>query len=277
MMKLNIVPARMGAQWVREGMRLFFRQPLAFSTLLLGFILAGSVLSLLPMVGDALALALVPAGTVGLMAAGREAGAGRFPMPALLIVALRQSPAQTRAMLVLSALYAAAVLAIMALGAYLDNGQMMKLLEQNGGRLTPELMADPAMQQAVRAAMRHMLLASLLYLPVSVLFWHAPALVHWHGVPPVKALFFSAVGVLRNTGAYLIYGMGWLTVTMTGWLLLLVLSALLGSTRVAVSGVFPISLAVATMLSASLWATFRDCFAPGTPPDPAQQPPTHPA
>ncbi|MDO5289461.1 MAG: BPSS1780 family membrane protein [Pseudomonadota bacterium] len=259
-MKLHIVPARTGAQWVREGIRLFFKQPLAFASLLLSFILATSVLSLLPMVGDALALALVPAGTVGLMAAGREAGAGRFPMPALLIVALRQSPAQTRAMLLLGALYAAAVLAIMALGTYLGGDQMMKLIEQNNGRLTPELMADPAMQQAVRAAMRQMLLGSLLYLPVSVLFWHAPALVHWHGVPPAKALFFSAVGVLRNTGAYLIYGMGWLTVAMLGWMLLLMLAALLGNTRVAINGVFPVSLTVATMLAASLWATFRDCF-----------------
>jgi hypothetical protein len=27
----------------------------------------------------------------------------------------------------------------------------------------------------------------VLYLPLSLLFWHAPGLVHWHGVPPVKA------------------------------------------------------------------------------------------
>ena len=32
-MKLRVVPARIGAQWVREGLRMFFRQPLAFTGL----------------------------------------------------------------------------------------------------------------------------------------------------------------------------------------------------------------------------------------------------
>jgi hypothetical protein len=38
-----------------------------------------------------------------------------------------------------------------------------------------------------------MLVTMALYLPISLLFWHAPALVHWHGISPVKSLFFSLV------------------------------------------------------------------------------------
>ena len=71
------------------------------------------------------------------------------------------------------------------------------------------------MQEAVRNAMGNMLLASILYLPVSILFFHSPALVHWYGVPVVRSLFFSAVAVLRNTGAFFVYFMGWTMVGMT--------------------------------------------------------------
>jgi hypothetical protein len=211
-------------------------------------------------VGDVIALALVPAFTVGMMHAAREVTEGRFPMPVVLATAFRQSPAKTRSMLVLGALYALAVMFIIGFTALMDDGRLSELLAQHGGRITPEMMADPQLQQAARASMRQMGVASLLYLPVSILFWHAPALVHWHDVPVVKSLFFSAVGVLRNTKAYLIYGIGWVTVTMAAWLLLLMVAGMLGSVGLAIGGMFPVSLVIATMLSASLWATFRDSF-----------------
>ena len=50
-----------------------------------------------------------------------------------------------------------------------------------------EIMVDGAMAVAL-----------LLHLPLFLMFWHAPALVHWHGVAPVKSLFFSVVACLRN-------------------------------------------------------------------------------
>ena len=52
----------------------------------------------------------------------------------------------------------------------------------------------------------------MLHTPLFLMFWHAPALVHWHGVSPVKSLFFSLVACLKNFGAYLVYGLGWLAV-----------------------------------------------------------------
>ena len=260
-MKLRVVPARIGAQWVREGLRMFFRQPLAFTGLFFVFVAFGQLASYVPVAGDFVALALVPAFTVGMMAASRAVEAGRFPMPMLLLSAFRTSPANTRAMLVLGALYAGAVMLIVGV-ASLSGGSnnLGELLAAQGGQITPEAMQDPAIQEAMRASMQQMMLTSALYLPVSVLFWHAPALVHWYQVPIVKSLFFSAVGVLRNLGAYLIYFMGWMMVTMIACLALLVLSSMLGNVRIAAGGLLPVSLAVATMVMASLWPTFRDCF-----------------
>jgi hypothetical protein len=79
-------------------------------------------------------------------------------------------------------------------------------------------------------------------------------------VPVVRSLFFSAVAVLRNIGAYIIYFMGWTMVVMIAWLALLVAAGMLGNVGVAAAGLLPISLVIASMVMASLWPTFRDCF-----------------
>lgn len=259
-MKLNIVPAAAGPRWVRQGMRVFFRRPLAVAGLFFMFLALTALLSWLPLVGNVVALALVPAATAGLMAAAREVDAGRFPMPGLLFIGFRSGPVKARAMLVLGALYAALVLLLIALAALMDDGRLAQMLSSSGGSITREMLTDPAVQDALRSSMNSITLASALYLPISVLFWHAPALVLWHQVPVVKSLFFSTVAVLRNAGAYLLYGVAWVGVTLAGWALLLTVSALLGNLNVAVSGMFPLSLTIAAMFYASLWFTFSDSF-----------------
>ena len=88
-MKLNIVPARTGLLWVKLGIKTFFGQPLAMSGLFFMFMAVLSLASLVPFVGSALALALLPAATLGLMAATQEASKGKFPMPSILISAFR--------------------------------------------------------------------------------------------------------------------------------------------------------------------------------------------
>ena len=101
-MKLQIVPARRGIQWVKSGIRTFFRQPLALAGLFFMFLALMSVLSLVPVIGSALALTLLPGATLGLMAATREAADGKFPMPLILVTAFRAGRQQMRAMLTLS-------------------------------------------------------------------------------------------------------------------------------------------------------------------------------
>ena len=50
----------------------------------------------------------------------------------------------------------------------------------------------------------------VLYNLLAMLMWHAPALVQWHGVSPVKAVFFSVVACVRNFRAFFMYALGWL-------------------------------------------------------------------
>jgi len=70
-MKLHLVDAKAGTQWVRQGIRAFWKQPLALSGLFFMFMATLSISSLIPVLGSFLALALLPAASLGLMAATR--------------------------------------------------------------------------------------------------------------------------------------------------------------------------------------------------------------
>ena len=248
-MKLNVVPAATGAQWVRLGVRTFFRRPIALAGLFFMFMAALSLLAVVPLIGGVLALVLVPALTVGLMAAARAADAGNFPLPGILFVAFHQGREQTRAILILGGVYAVAVLLVVGLTALIDGGRFAQLY-MGGGSMSNELINDPGFITALWVS-------TLLYLPVSLAFWHAPALVHWHRLPPLKSLFFSAVAVLRNARAFLVYGLLWMGLFL---MLVLAMTAMSTDIGVATAALFPLSVIIAAMFFTSLWFTFRDSF-----------------
>jgi hypothetical protein len=246
-MKLNIVPARTGLQWVKLGLVTFARQPLALAGLFFMYMMAATLLSLLPVVGLVLALAIVPAATLGLMAATQEALKGRFPMPTVLLSAFRAGRQRLRAMVVLGLLYAAACMAVMALVSALIDVPSSQTPASAEAMMTPRLQLS-------------LLVGALLYLPVSLMFWHAPALVHWHGVSPVKSLFFSFVACLRNAKALLVFGLAWTGVIFAVSLLIGVVAMLTGNPQVAATALMPLGLLVTAMFSTSLYFTFRDSF-----------------
>jgi hypothetical protein len=250
-MHLNVVQARTGLAWVKSGVRTFWRQPLAMSGLFFIFMALMSLASFLPYLGSALALALLPAATLGLMAASREADSGQFPMPAILISAFRAGRQQARAMLVLGMMYAAGFLLIMAITSLVDGGTFASLYLV-GGELTADTLQTPEFQTAVWVSMA-------LYLPLSMMFWHAPALVHWHGVSPLKSLFFSWMACWRNLGAYAVYAVCWFALFMMVGLAMMVLTSLFSPSLFGVL-LTPLMLIMASMFFTSFYFTFRDAF-----------------
>lgn len=251
-MKLHIVAPRTGLLWVRQGVKTFFRQPLALAGQFFMFMLGLAMLSMLPYLGMLLSLVLLPAATVGLMVATREADQGRFPMPVLLLSAFRQGPAQTRAMLVLGACYAVGLMLVLGLSALFDGGTFASIY-LGTREPTAELMQQPGFGPA-------MLIGMGLYLPLAMVFWHAPALVHWHGVSPIKSLFFSAATCWRNRGAMAVYLLGWMAVFMGLSLGMSLIATLIGGVGMAANLLFPLVLLTASMFFSSIYFSFRDSF-----------------
>ena len=251
-MKLNIVPARTGVHWFKLGVRTFLKQPLALSGLFFMFMAVMSVLTLVPVLGNVLALALLPGATLGLMAATEETSKGKFPMPTVLLSAFRAGRQQLKSMLILGLLYATGFLLVLGISATVDGGKFAHLYLM-GGAMTPESVMEPDFQMAV-------LLAMALYMPLSLLFWHAPALVHWHGIAPVKSLFFSLVACLRNFWAFTIYSLVWLGSFIAMGMVVAIVAALVGSPELVGDFMFPMAMLMAAMFFTSIYFTFNDCF-----------------
>lgn len=251
-MKLQLVPARTGFTWVQLGVKTFIRQPLALAGLFFMFMAMVSVLSMVPLVGSAVSLALVPAATLGLMAATREAIEGRFPMPVTLITAFRGGSARTRPMLILGAMYALALLLVLG-AASLFSGPTPLPTDLKSSEVTPEMVQEAVFSTSLWVGL-------LFYVPVVMAFWHAPALVHWHGVSPGKSLFFSLAACWANRGAMLLYGLGWLGVFLLGGLLMSLLGALLGGAQAMGVILYPVVLLMASMFHTSIYFSYRDSF-----------------
>ena len=255
-MKLNVVPAKTGTLWVRQGIRAFWKQPLALTGLFFMFMASMSILSIVPVLGSFLALMLLPAATLGLMAATREVELGKFPMPFILAAGFRTGADGKKNMVVLGLIYALCFVGVMGISTMVDGGDFAQLYLV-GGTLAAETGMAPDFQTA-------MWLSMMLYLPLSLVFWHAPALTHWHGVPVGKSLFFSTVACLSNWRAFVLFGVMWTGIFLGTTLIITLIGSLIGDGEFAARALLPAMLMLASMFFSSTYYSFVDCFTSDT-------------
>ncbi|MDP9605657.1 hypothetical protein EJP69_13565 [Variovorax gossypii] len=287
-MKLNLVPARTGVEWVRLGLKNFWRQPLAFVSLFLMFMALISTISQLPLIGKFLPFVLLPFSTLGFMVAASVADASggngnnngtstgtdfpadttgglKRPTGAIMFLSVaRAMRTEWRSLAVLGVISAVYCFLTVFLTALVDGGQFMRSYFL-GEAPAKEVLESSRFQMAN-------LLQMCLALPLVAAMWHAPALVHWHRVEPVKSIFFSLVAMFRNFGAYALYWLAWCGVLLLG----LLAAALVGTIVIGVgslgSGTGAMTagnilmlgtvMTLAAMAQASNWFTFRDTFNP---------------
>lgn len=265
-MKLRLVPARQGTTWVRQGFRVFFRQPLAYTALFFLFLFSAFVLASLPLVGMPVLLTLLPAVTLGFMIATQKTVSGGMPLPGVFAVPFKRGKGSARSQLQLGAAYAAASVLTMLL-AQLLGGDSMEALEAAMGE------GEAPAGEAASMLQWSLLLRFALALPVSLVFWHAPALVHWGHIPPMQAIFYSAVACWRNLGAFAVYFLTWGGVIALFSVLLTLTMSLFGMPQVAALAAMPAALMFTTVFYASLYFTFADCFEQDKPLEPVPHEP----
>jgi len=269
-MKLQIVPAGRGAQWVRQGFAVFFSRPLAFMGLFGLWLLGTLVAQLLPWIGFLLVWGTLPLVTLGFMLATQQALQGRFPTLKVFVLPLRSTAPQKRALWQLGALYAGAMLVVALIYVLIDGGRFQTAMQaaMASGQASPESLDALFSDDRVQLSLLWITLAITL---LSVPFWHAPALVYWDGQPAAKALFFSTVACWRNKGAFAVYaltGAGALAALAFASALLMLL---LGQPGLAMIVIPPLALSFYAVFYASLFFTFVDCFE--RPPTPAAEEP----
>lgn len=253
-MQLQLVKPSMGLEWVKLGVRTFWRHPFAMAALFFLCMAWGSLISAIPVVGTVLALTLLPTFSLIMMVAAAEVWSNRVPTPALIWQILRQGKERLYALAVLGACYALGFGLLMFLSSLVDGGDFARVyLGLNP--LTPELAQNANFQAAAWTAL-------LLYLPLSFLFWHAPALVHWHNTPALKAMFFSIVACTRNIGAFFMFGLGWVVMFFVVAAVLTLVTGLLSLVigPIAMALMVAAAMTLVAMLFTSVVFTFRDCF-----------------
>jgi hypothetical protein len=271
-MKLQLVPARQGVQWARNGLRVFFMRPLSFMGLFGVVLMAMLLAQLLWWVGSLLLWASLPLITLGFMIATREVLQGNTPTFQVFAAPLRGNPARARAMLQLGAMYALMMLLIVGVHAWIDDGRMAALqVAATSGKNTPEtmgpLLADARLQMSL---LWFAAAAAVLSLP----FWHAPALVYWGGHSAAQALFSSTIACWRNKGAFLLYALTGFGAVAAFAVVSSLLFAVLGAPNLAAVVMMPAVLFFTAIFYTSLYFTYAGCFeSSATPPAPTETTP----
>jgi hypothetical protein len=248
-MQARIVETRKGAVWLADGWRLFRAAPLGWLALVFAYWIIMTLASVVPIIGVAAASVMVPAFSVGFMAAARAASRRGAVELGLLFEGFRH---HRNSQLILGVIYFACLGLLLAATMLVDDGALATWM-LTGKRPDEETLQSDDFLGALG-------LAAVLYAPVLMMFWFAPPLAAWHGIPPIKALFFSFFACLLNWRPFLAYGALSAIFALVLPLLLLFILMLASLKVAAMSLVFPLLLVLLPTLFASFYASYRDIF-----------------
>ena len=259
-MQLHHVEARAGLHWLREGLLAFVRQPAIPVLLALVYLLPTHLLSLVsPTLGRALEGALAPMMTLALMATTASTLQTGVSERQVFLSALKAVRTRIRPLMVLGLMHGAALLLAGEVASALTD-----LLTFSRASDSVDAIYDSPTGATVVIGF---VCQCLMSLPVVVMFWHAPGLMHWHGLEPVKSVFFSTITCLRNFGAMAVLGLAWFAgmVTLVAWMSFVITKIVPFTTdpidmlagKIAVFVVIAVSEAV---LYTAVWFSFRGCL-----------------
>lgn len=257
-----------GLAWIRRGVRAFLRQPFGLAALFALCAFVAYAVSWIPVVGGALLAMLAPTAALVFMIAASRAEAGERPLPGAVATLLAAGRPRLAELLKLGLAYLAASALAMLVFWAVDGGATATWMEavSSTAASAPSTPASapttaplPGGRVVFSSVLRLMLLALL-----SVPFWHAPAIVYWGRQGWARSLVFSTMAVWRNRGAFTVYGLGWIGLSLVFAMLFSLLAALLGmpqqpSLVVVLVFVSAISLYF-TLMYTSFWYTVTGCF-----------------
>ncbi len=244
-MQINMLPASAGVTWLREGLRLFGRQPVGLPAMVVVYLMMLLAPALLPIVGIGISGVLAPFASVGLLTACRDVAEGRLPTPLAFAQPFRQETTRQQ---------------VLRLG--IINAILLLVVATLAAVLAPDPASGEPPQTLQELPLEALLLQLLLYLPVMAVMWFAPVLAGWHGIAPGKAMFGSLVACWRNLGALLIFGVAAGAFTLgVSVVAVMVLTSLTSSRELLSMLLAPLALVLMTIVQASLYPMYRSVFA----------------
>jgi hypothetical protein len=252
-MQVRTLPAAAGWGWLREGLSLYRRQAFAFTALVILYSMALMLIANVPLVGLPLAALLVPFGTVGITAAGREVERNVVPMPSLLIEGFKHP--QRNALIRLGVIHAGLVVLMTMLTALFAQDELAnwKVVD---GQLDASSVAANVPWDAITAA-------AIVYTPILMLTWFAPQLIAWHQYPVGKAMFFSLIACWRNRWPFLVLGIALAALIFAvSWLTSVLLNLVGASPQVGSLMLAPVALLLTSVAYSTQYPIYRTVLDP---------------
>lgn len=193
----RVAPGR-GWQWIVAAFRLFRKNPLIWVVLNMALLLIGVVLSVLPVLGAYLLYLLTPVFLGGIMAAAKDFEAGKDLEIAHLFRGFRHNAAH---LVTVGGVYLVGQVVISGAMLTVGGPEFQEAVKAGIGALDASALTPEGASRLLQA----MLVGSVLFVPLAMAVWFAPALVILDDQPGFQALWSSLLACLRNAMPLLIY------------------------------------------------------------------------
>jgi hypothetical protein len=237
------LPAMAGWTWISGGFALFRRNPPLMTALTMTYLLLMVFLNIIPLIGPLLVAICLPVMSVVIFNGARILDLKID----LSTEALKDGLARnTRTLVQLGIVHLVGSLLVVLVHTLLFSAPDTVMLEADEEQFT-----------------RTLLQLLPLVLPLILIMWFPPYLIATLGLPLGKALFFGAIGVFRNAGAFIVY---FIAAALLGVGLPVFLIQMLGSDD-GMGSILRITVRMALLfvlvptLAASLYVSFRQVFA----------------
>jgi uncharacterized membrane protein len=218
------VDAGRGLAWLTEAWRLFAQSPGVWILIVLILFAINVALAFIPLVGYIGSQVLFPVFAGGMMLGCRAIDRGEPLAVPHLFAGFGE---RAGSLFVVGLIYTALAIAIMVVVVGLLFVVFGAAVITEMWKLDDPLAGAALLGGAFTAVMVGALVFLLLYLPLVMAIWFAPALVVLRGAEPLQAMQLSLSGCAKNILPFLIYGIIWIILAfvatlplMLGWLVL---------------------------------------------------------
>jgi hypothetical protein len=241
------LPARTGWAWLKQGAKLFRQQPAALTSLLFTNVLLLLLLSQIPLLGPFLAGALTPSMSIAFMAACLKVEQAQRVPPSVLLTGLRKPVVFE--LIKVGLVYLAVALVLAGLSRLLLSAEFVA---QFKGQI------DQAHPPAITLSDALVLLGvMLLDLAALLITCYTAALIYWQKMGVAKAIFFSAVGVLRSARAFLLLLMAAIGILFVG---MLVIALILGKGTFGTVVIMWVTFLYMLIVNCAVYCGYRQIF-----------------
>jgi len=241
---MSAIPAKAGWAWLKQGMGLFRKQPAALTTLLFANVLFSFAISAVPLLGQLVAVVLIPSFSMSFMQACLMIEHGERVTPMVLMTGFRKPAVINLCKIGLAYLVATAVLMVLA---YLMLGDAF--WNQPTSPASP-----PVIDRS--DVLGVFVIAVLQVATVMALCFSAP-LAYWQHMSPGKAIFFSFFAVLRSVRVFIVMLVAWFSMFMAATIVPLIIFGNGSMGRVVIAW---LGFLFILLLQCGMYAGYRQIF-----------------